>query len=181
MVISKVFDGRLTSETAASPCLCKPTGSEKRSLSPYLFTHTHTLFFFINIVSLTWTYVLTRLHATKLSLSIPNNTFHPPSHCFFTLALLLLFTLTPHNNSSSSSPHSILLTLINYIYRSGAPPQATAMGVFRYSHRGRRRHLTLSFATVTFLLLSSVSALGFNPTRQLSEYTQVELISQSFL
>ncbi|KAL8481662.1 hypothetical protein ACS0TY_027970 [Phlomoides rotata] len=43
------------------------------------------------------------------------------------------------------------------------------MGVFRYSHRGRRRrHLTLSFATLTFLLLSSVSALGFNPTRQLS-------------
>ncbi|KAH6808927.1 EPIDERMAL PATTERNING FACTOR-like protein [Perilla frutescens var. frutescens] len=41
------------------------------------------------------------------------------------------------------------------------------MAVFR---RRRRRHLTLSFATLAFLLLSSVSAIGsFNPTRQFSD------------
>ncbi|KAL8048013.1 hypothetical protein ABFX02_07G036200 [Erythranthe guttata] len=33
--------------------------------------------------------------------------------------------------------------------------------------RRRRRHLTLSFATLAFLLLASVPALGFAPTRQL--------------
>ncbi|KAK6117204.1 hypothetical protein DH2020_036051 [Rehmannia glutinosa] len=32
----------------------------------------------------------------------------------------------------------------------------------------RHRQLTLSFATLAFLLLASVSALGFNPSRQFS-------------
>ncbi|KAI3469620.1 hypothetical protein Pfo_026283 [Paulownia fortunei] len=41
------------------------------------------------------------------------------------------------------------------------------MGVYCHGHR-HRRQLTLSFATLAFLLLASVSALGFNPTRQLS-------------